>query len=987
MSDRSPRFVDESALPTLAEGAQQTLERIEALSDALRKELRGEVRFDTDSRALYASDSSNFRIVPIGVVVPRDESDVIRAVALARKYKVPILPRGDGTSLAGQTCNAALVVDMSKYFNQVPSLNPTNRLARVQPGVRCDQLRESAARHGLTYGVDPATHAHCTFGGMLGNNSGGIHAMRSGITVHQVEALEILTYDGERMRVGATSDEEIDRIIGSGGRRGEIYRQMLELRDRYADVIRARLPEIPRRVSGYGLDQLLPEKGFNVARALVGTEGSCVTILEATVQLIGAKPCRTLVALGYDTVADAGDDVPRIRTYEPIALEGMGHDLIHHVQLSHLKEYSLDHLPDGSSFLLVEFGGDTQDESDQLAEQMIDSLRVQENPPTIGCFSDPHLQKQIWDVREAGLGVTAKSSVQGVTWPGLEDSAVAPDDLGAYLRDLEKLFQKYNYSGDLYGHFGQGLVHTRINFDLRSADGVAIYRNFMAEAADLIASYHGSLSGEHGDGQQRAELLERLYGRELVSAFEEFKRIWDPENMMNPGKAILANRLDRNLRLGADYAPWEPKTYFRYPDDAGSFSEATLRCVGAGKCRANKTGTMCPSFQVTNEEKHTTRGRARLLFEMLNGDETPTDWQNEGVKDALDLCLACKGCKSECPVSVDMPTYKAEFLAHYYEKNARPRVAYAFGMIDKWSKIASEAPKIVNFVTQTPGLRTMAKKMAGMARERKIPKFAEQTFRDWFEARSPAAPNADKSTQRMILFPDTFNNYFHPEKLKSAVGVLEKLGFAPELPAFQLCCGRPLYDYGLLEQAREYLCRIMATLDNQLDEDVLMVALEPSCVAVFRDELLNLFPEDPRARRLHDQTVTLGEFVQNAAPDFDFPQLARKVMVHVHCHHKSIMGDKAQREVLGRLGVDFEVLDSGCCGMAGSFGFEDGNFDISQAIGERVLLPRVQAAQSGTIVLADGFSCHTQIEQLGHRQSMHLAEVIEMAFRDAKKRH
>ena len=947
-----------------------------ALERALRREIRGDVRFDDGSRALYATDGSNYRQVPIGVVLPRGVDDVIAAITLCREFDAPLLSRGGGTSLAGQCCNVAVILDFSKYMTGIISIDPERRLARVQPGVILDHLRAAAERHQLTFAPDPATHDRCTLGGMIGNNSCGVHSVMAGKTDDNIEALDILTYDGLRMRVGATTSTELETIIGEGGRRGEIYGKLKAIAATYGDLVRQRYPNIPRRVSGYNLNYLLPENGFHVARALVGSEGTCVTVLEATCRLVESPQERVLLVIAYPDIYQCADHVPEVMAHGPIGLEGIDDLLVEYTKRKGINSEGLALLPSGGGWLLAEFGANTPQEAEAKARGLMDSLNRSASPPSMRLFSNKQQVKRIWEVRESSLGVISHVPGEALTWEGWEDSAVAPDKLGAYLRDLRKLMDAYSYRGTLYGHFGHACVHTRMDFDLQSEAGIAKYRKFVEEAADLVVSYGGSLSGEHGDGQCRAELLPKMFGPELVQAFREFKAAWDPDWKMNPGKVVEPYRLDENLRLGANYDPWQPQTHFQYPDDHGSLARATLRCVGVGKCRHYEGGVMCPSFRATREEEHSTRGRAHLLFEMMEGDVIRDGWRNEHVKKSLDLCLACKGCKSECPVAVDVATYKAEFFSHYYEGQLRPVSAYAFGNIDIWARLASNAPGLVNLTTQLPFLRDIAKLVSGMPRERSIPAFAPQTFRSWFRSHVPRNPRG----KRMILWPDTFNNYFLPGTARAAVDVLEAAGFRVLLPERQLCCGRPLYDFGMLDRAKSLLLQILDALAPAIEARIPVIGLEPSCAAVFRDELTNLFPSDERAQLLSRQTFLLSEFLERHAPNFTPPPLGRKALLHGHCHHKSIMKMTDEEAVLRRIGVDFESPAPGCCGMAGSFGFEHDKYEISAAIGELELLPAVRQANPEWLIIADGFSCREQIAQGTNRQALHLAEVLQMAL-------
>ncbi len=953
------------------------------LETELRAHLQGEVRFDDGSRALYATDASNYRQVPIGVVVPRTIDDAIETFAVCRRFGAPVLARGGGTSLAGQCCNVAVVLDFSKHLNEIVELDPGKRRARVQPGLVLDDLRDAAEAHGLTFGPDPATHNHCTLGGMIGNNSCGVHSVMAGKTDDNVEELEVLTYDGLRLRVGPTGEEELQRIVRAGGRRGEIYRRLRDLRDRYAPLIRERYPPIPRRVSGYNLPYLLPENSFHVARALVGSEGTCVTILEATVRLVPSPQHRILVVLGYPDVYTAADHIPEILEHAPIGLEGIDDLLVEDMKKKDLHPQNVKLLPAGRGWLLVELGGATREETGARAQRLMAALQARPEAPSMRLFDDPREAKTVWKVRESALGATARVPGEPDAWEGWEDSAVPPEKLGKYLRELRRLFQKYGYACSLYGHFGQGCVHTRIDFDLVTAPGIEKFHAFIHEAADLVLRFGGSLSGEHGDGQSRAELLPKMFGDELIEAFREFKSIWDPQGKMNPGKVVDAYSAVDNLRLGASYDPPAVRTSFRYPgDDHGSFARANLRCVGVGECRRMHGGTMCPSYRATREEMHSTRGRARLLFEMLAGDPLRDGWRDEHVKEALDLCLACKGCKEECPVDVDMATYKAEFLSHYYAGRLRPRSAYAFGLIYWWARLASHAPGLVNLLTQTPVLRGLAKALAGAAPERRLPAFAPVPFKKWFFHRHEPLRTGGK---KILLWPDTFNNYFHPATAQAAVEVLESAGYTVSVPIPSLCCGRPLYDFGMLGLARRQLRQILDVLRDDIQAGTPIVGLEPSCVAVFRDELTNLFPEDQDAQRLSRQTFLLGELLVQDREKLALPKLHRQAIVHGHCHAKAVLRMGDVEKVLRDLGLDVEVLDSGCCGMAGSFGFEAGErYEVSMKCGEQVLLPAVRRAAEDTLIVADGFSCQEQIAQATGRRALHLAQVLQLALRSGE---
>ena len=980
--DASTRSLTQNGLAPSSHGVRiDSFPEADSLARQLRTTIKGEVRFNRGSRAAYSMDASNYRQIPIGVVVPRDEADVITTVSICRKFGAPILSRGGGTSLAGQGCNVAVVLDFSKHLNRILELDPAGRFARVQPGLVLDTLRDAAEKYGLTFAPDPSTHNRCTLGGMIGNNSSGTHSLMGGKVQDNIEELRVLLYDGTILTVGATSSEELAQVIRENSRRGQIYSGLLRLRDRYGALARDRFAKIPRRVSGYNFDELLPETSFNVARALVGSEGTCVIVLEAKVRLVHSPPYKSLVCLGCKDVFVAADSVSDILRFKPIALEGFEGDVLAVMRQKNLQPENIALLPPGNGYLLAEFGGDTAAEADAEADKLVNWLRKQPVPPVIKVVRDPDEVKRIWKVREASNGGTTVIPGQhSITHEGWEDAAVHPRMLGRYLRDYKALLAKHGYKGWYYGHFGEGCVHQRVTFDLETDRGVRTFRRFLEEAADLVVQYGGSISGEHGDGHARAFLYEKMFGPELVDGFRQFKQLWDPDNKLNPGKVVDPYPPEAFLKLGADYNPLPVKTHFHFPDDQGSLEKATQRCVGVGACRKTDAGTMCPSYQVTRDEIHSTRGRAHLLFEMLQGELLKGGWRDRAVKESMDLCLSCKGCKSECPTNVDIATYKSEFLSHYYEGRPRPFNHYAFGFIDRWARLASFAPKLVNAINSSPVISRVAKAMLQVAQQREIPKLAEETFARWVRKQ----PASSRLGREVVLFADTFNNYFRPSTARAAWEVLQKAGFAVHVPQTQehLCCGRPLYDFGLLGAAKKYLQKVLHALEPYVNAGLPVIMLEPSCASVFRDELRGLFPHHGVAYRLRQQTFTLSSFLQTQN-DYEPPRLSgRKVLLHGHCHHKAVLKFGDEEALLRRIGVELKSLDSGCCGMAGPFGFESANTAISQALGERVLLPAVRACGPETIVLTDGFSCHEQIAQNTNREPLHIAEVLRMAMDD-----
>ncbi len=956
------------------------------LEAKLKATLRGEVLFDLGSRALYAADSSNYRQMPIGVVTPRDAADVEAALAACRATGAAVLPRGAGTSLAGQCANVAVVFDYSRYMNGLTSIDPQAKLAVVEPGIVLDRLREAAEVYHLTYAPDPATHSRCTLGGMIGNNSCGVHGLLGGKVVDNVERMDVVLYDGTRMTVGRTSPAEIEAYIQGGGRVGEIYARLKDLRDRYATLIRERFPRIPRRVSGINLDELLDENGFNLARALVGSEGACATVVSATLNLTSSPPYRVLTALAFDDPYLAADVVPRVLEFGPIGLEGFDGLLVDFMLRKNLA-VDVKLLPPGGGFLLVEMGAWNAEEAQSKAEALAAAAEGWAEKPRARIYNHEDAES-VWKVRESALGATVCVPGEPDRWEGWDDAGIPPANLGTYLRKLQALMDEYGYRSPLYGHYGQGCVHLRINFDFRTVEGLRKFREFIDRAADLVVSLGGSLSGEHGDGQARAVLLPKMYGPELMKAFQEFKAIWDPDNRMNPGKLIDAVRVYdpvENLRYGPkpegkEHARLE--THFVFASDGGSLENAAARCVGVGACLKKEGGVMCPSYRATGQEQHSTRGRARLLWEMLAGALQAEGFESEAVHEALDLCLSCKACATECPVQVDMTRYKSEFLAQKYKGKLHPLHHYVFGFADKMARLGSLTPAITNLVLSSPISSPLIKHIVGVAKERQMPQLARKSYK---AARGPAdetsnVPRAAKPPgEVVVLWADTWNNYYHPQTLVAAERVLMQAGFRVQTTKGHICCGRALYDFGLLDTAKGYMAKVLDSIAPQINAGLPFIFLEPSCASIFKDEALELFPNDERAQKMSRQVWLLADWLAEKAPEWVNGRLAgAQVLLHGHCHHKAVFGGpKNEIALLRKAGAQVEMVNTTCCGMAGPFGFEADKIEVSKAIANLGLLPAVNAADATTIIVADGFSCREQIAQLSDREGMHFAEILD----------
>ncbi|WP_267245599.1 FAD-binding and (Fe-S)-binding domain-containing protein [Streptomyces sp. PR69] len=941
---------------------QQALGPAHGLAEELTRAVRGLVDFSAAARALTTMDASNYRRVPVGVVAPRDAADVAAALEVCRAHATPVVPRGAGTSIAGQATGVGVVLDFTRHMDSIVGIDPDARTAVVQPGLVLDELRDAARPYGLTFGPDPSTHSRCTLGGMIGNNSCGAHSVAWGTTADNVAGLDVLTYGGGAHRLARGFSG------GPGGVRELVEGNLALLRTGYPEGL-------PRCISGYALNALLPEKGVDLARAFCGSEGTLGVVTEAIVRLVDAPRARALAVLGYPDESAAAEAAAGLLPLGPLTVEGMAEDLVPGVRS----------LPRGGAWLFVETGGDTAAGARARAEAVAKASDALDT----AVVDDPAAMRALWRVREDASGTATRTPDGGEAWPGWEDCAVPPARLGAYLRDFRALLAAHGLRGTPYGHFGDGCIHVRIDFDLLSAGGVARFRAFSEEIAELVVAHGGSLSGEHGDGQARAELLPKMYGAELVGLFGRFKDLWDPDGGLNPGMLARPDRLDEHLRF--EVLPRERVAVeFGYPEDGaggGDFSAAVRRCVGVAKCRAAATGggpeVMCPSFRATGEEMHSTRGRARLLHEMLAGEVVTDGWRSEEVRQALDLCLSCKGCRSDCPVGVDMATYKAEFLHHHYAGRPRPAAHYAMGRLPQWLRAAAPLAGAVNAAAGVPPLAAVVKRLGGIAPQRQLPRLARETFRRWLRRRQQGRETVLAEGRTAVLWPDTFTDHLSPEVGRAAVRVMEAAGVGIVLPPGRVCCGLTYVSTGQLHRARTVMRRTLDTVEPLLDLGMPVVVLEPSCAAALTTDLPELLTGDPRARRLAALVRTFAQGLEECAPpDWFPPRLDRPVVGQTHCHQHAVLGEAAERRLRERAGLTGE-LSGGCCGLAGNFGFERGHFEVSAACAEEQLLPSVRAASPSAAVLADGFSCRTQLAQLGGVRGRHLAEVLAEALPEA----
>ena len=979
--------------------------------------LRGTATGDAGVRALYSTDSSNYRVVPDLVIVPADVDDLVAAVALASQAGAPIVLRGAGTSMAGNAIGG-VVIDVSRHLNTIVDIDPVRRTAVVEPGVVLTDLTGAAAAYGLTFGADPSSGSRATLGGMIANNACGSHSVAWGTTADNLRGLEVLLSDGTRMDLttpslhgGDTVDPgdpgdpgclvnlrdraRLQVLASRPGREGEIHRALQAIAARDSLLISRRFSDMRRRISGYALDRLLPSHGYDVARFLAGTEGSLAVILGATVNLVELPAATVLLALGFSDSVAAADCVPRVLPHGPLTMESINATLVDRLPSQVRGAAVAAGLPPGRAWLLVEVGGADPDLAAEAARAIITDCEGSDLAVTSSLVTDPRAQAVLWRCRRDSTGLATRRSDGAEAWGGWEDAAVPPERLGTYLRELDEILAAHDLSGASYGHFGEGCMHIRIDFDLLSERGLADYRSFVEQATDLVVRLGGSVSGEHGDGRARSELLARMYGADVVAVFDEIKTVWDPAGVLNPHVIVDPAPLDADIRHRGKAAHRELATEFSYPQDAMSFAQAQRRCVGVGKCRQSAGGVMCPSYQVTREEKDSTRGRAHLLWEMLEGDVITDGWGSTEVRDVLDLCLSCKGCLSDCPVNVDMATYKSEFLSHHYNRRLRPASHYSMGWLPLWSRVAAVAPAAVNALTGSV-LQGPLKRAAGIAPERDIPRFATRSLRSSLRRRPGSQTRAAAQRQSggegavirrptspggtVVLWPDSFTSYLAPEVGTAAVAVLEDAGFEVVLPRGPVCCGLTWISTGQLGVAKRVLRRSLRSLDEYLRAGIPIVGLEPSCLAVFRHEAPTLLPGDEGAQLAKGLTFTLAELLATYAPQWTPPQVGGDALVQTHCHQHAVIGFDADLALMKAAGIRATVPDSGCCGLAGNFGFERGHYEVSRAVGERVLLPAVRAATGATVIVADGFSCRTQIEQETDRRPLHLAQVLASAL-------
>ncbi|WP_018156755.1 FAD-binding and (Fe-S)-binding domain-containing protein [Demetria terragena] len=939
-----------------------TTELLERLRAAGVRDVLG----DNTSRAAYSSDASLYRVLPEAVVRPRDRDEVLATLAVCRDLGVPITSRGGGTSCAGNAVGAGVIMDFSRHMGQVLSVDAEARRAIVQPGTVHATLQKQALAAGLRYGPDPSSHSRCTIGGMIGNDACGNRALGYGKTSDNLLGVELVTASGDVLRT-REGDARADVIAASS-----VWAGLDEVAGRHLGTIRTELGRFKRQVSGYAAQRLLPENGFDVTRLFAGSEGTLGIVTEAEVALIAEPSHRLLVVLGFPDIATAGSAAVEQLPFGPVAVEGLDRRIID-VLTRRRGPDAVPPLPRGDGWLLVELTGDDPGEVQARAEALCAAADAVE----ARIVNDPKEAASIWRVREDGAGLSSRSPRERPAHAGWEDAAVPPDKLGPYLRDFDELLLQHDLTGLPYGHFGDGCLHIRIDFPLDAPGGLAAFGSFLGESAALVASYGGSVSGEHGDGRARSGLLKHMYSSAALDMFAEIKHHFDPDNLLNPGVLVDPAAPTEDVRV-ALAKPVRVPLALAYEGDGGDFSQAVHRCTGVGRCRADSTatgGVMCPSYLATGEEKDSTRGRARVLQEMVNGSLVQ-GFSAPEVHEALDLCLSCKGCLSDCPTGIDMASYKAEVLHQTYRKKIRPRSHYALGQLPRWVRAGSRVPKVVNAMFEVGEKFSAAKKLAGVDPRRSIPPLATETFRRWARSNGVGTYGDPIPGGRVgvLLVIDTFTDHFSPEVAQAAVRVLRSAGYEPQITERNGCCGLTWISTGQLDAARKILGSHLDDLLGAAEAGMPIVGLEPSCTAVLRSDSLELTPGD-RAEKVAHATKTLAELLQDT-PDWKPPSLnGTRVIAQPHCHHHAVMSWSPDAELLRQAGADVRRL-GGCCGLAGNFGVELGHHDVSVKVAEHQLLPALRD-EPDAVLLADGFSCRTQADDLLDRQGVHLAQLLD----------
>jgi len=959
-------------------------ETASVLEAELSARIEGEVRFDDVSRMLYATDASNYEIEPIGVVVPRTSDDVIAAIEIAASHTVPILPRGGGSSLAGQTVGAALVIDMSKYLNRVLAFHPETRSVTVEPGINLDMLNRQVKAHGLMFGPDPSSSNRATIGGVIGNNSAGAHSVLYGMTADHIHNARVQLAGGVRIDLGPGTVEEFTKRAGTDDPHGRLLKKLLAFREERRDVIAAGFPPHWRRATGYSLDQFLkPDDAFNPARLLASSEGTLATVLQATLGLVDIPPRTGLVLLQFDDLIEAMEATSVILETEPSAIELMDRMLINLTRQQPLYSTQIAFIDgDPAGILAVEYYGRDEDEVRRKCDHLTEHLRQRNvrlgTDPQV--LLDPKRQANVWSVRKAGLGLLMSVRGDAKPIPVIEDVSVPVEHLPAFVAAVQEMVAKYDTTAAYYAHASAGCLHIRPLINLKEIAGVEAMEEMAHAAAELAHRFGGVMSGEHGDGLQRSELNEVIFGADLYAAMREFKGIFDPQGLMNPGKVVDAPSMTRNLRYGPKYRPVQIKTKLDFSAEGG-FIGAVEMCNGAAVCRKLQAGTMCPSYMATKDENDTTRGRANALRNALAGEILkPADFANKKTYETLDLCLSCKACKTECPSSVDMAKIKTEFLAHYYDKHGTPLRARLMGNIHTVSKFAAPIAPLANLALRTPlGKPGMA--LMGVHRERKLSPFVRNTFVHRWHRYRKHTPVPNVTRGKIVYFHDTFATYNYPRIGLAAVKLLEAAGFEVIVEERRACCGRPMLSKGLIDAARKSARRNVSVLAPYAKRGIPIIGTEPSCILTLRDEYKDLLPNDPDVVALGENSYMIDEFLAKLEGTGDLgitwkESTGPEVFFHGHCHQKALIGVGPSMAIMGAAGCRPTESGAGCCGMAGSFGYEAEHYDVSQKIGEERLFPAIEETSMDVQLSVAGVSCRQQIEHFTGRSTRHIAEVL-----------
>ena len=939
----------------------------------LNEIIQGEVRSDDMSRTLWSTDASIYQIKPVAVVLPKSNDDVISVVETCKKYGVSVLPRGGGTSLAGSTVGESVIVDFSRYMHELKEVNLEEQWVRTQPGIILDELNKKIEKHGFLFAPDPSTSNRANVGGALGNNSCGAHSIMWGKTIDNTLELDTILSDGTSAKLGPLTGDNLEYKMRMTGLEGDIYRNLFKIGESHRDEILERYPKIQRRVSGYNLDEFVGGSDFNMGKFVVGSEGTLLTITEAKLKIVPIPKVKCLAVLHCNEINESMEATVASLEINPGAVELIGSMIIKQAQ-SNLAYSRLTDFISGNpeALLVIELVADTNKELDNKFEKLKKLVKIGGWGYELLRLSSKEDQQKVWDVRKAGLGLMMSIPGDAKPIPFVEDTAVSPEVLPEFVKRFDSIVRKHGTEAGYYGHASVGCLHIRPLINLKNQEGIDRMVAIADEISDLVLEFGGSLSGEHGDGLVRSGYNKKMFGPKIYEAFREVKNTFDPDNIMNPGKIVDSPSMKENLRYGTTYNTIPIETGFDFDQENG-FASAIERCNGQGACRKITSGVMCPSYMVTRDEEHSTRGRANALRAAITGRIPTQSIDSKRLYEVMDLCLECKGCKAECPSDVDMAKLKYEFLNSYHKSHGHNLKNRFFGNVSTLSKMGVMFAPISNWMMRTKISKLLLEKVIGIDKRRSLPEFKSQTFVQWFNSRN--IPNKTHKISQVVLYPDTTTNYNHPELGIATVTILEKLGYEVIVPNLK-CCGRPKLSNGMLDSAKQDIDINISEIHPYISNGAKLIGIEPSCILGFVSDFPDLASDKKKASEISKNTMLIEEFFLH---HFDTEKNVEfsKPLFHGHCHQKALVGTSPAMQLLNKIpGLETTEINSGCCGMAGSFGFDKDHFDISMDIGEMTLFPTIRKESEDILIISEGVSCRQQIQEGTNRNSKHIVEVL-----------